>query len=231
MKTSIKLLCLLAFITLSGMLSVDGLLKQQYDRIDWSNPYQDFTAQPLPTLKHVRILGTPDYSEIRIQQGAKPQALIDRQKHTNTSAVEITQKGDTLLVLFHKKGSGWDGPINKDWNFYHTALVLNLPALSSLYMNNVRATISGFETNQLHLTAHHALLKTEKIRIAGLLTVQTENQAFAILGGDLCGTLQATVRDSSGVELERIAPNQLITNVAPRAELRLKGNQLRAMKD
>lgn len=231
MKTSIKLLCLLAVITLTGMLSVDGLLKQQYDRIDWSNPYQGFTARPLSNVRHVRISGTPDHSEIRIQQGVKPQALIDPQKHTNASGIEIAQKGDTLLVTFNKKGGGWDSPIDEERNSYHTTLVLNLPMLSSLYVNNVRVTVSGFETDQLSLTAHHARLKTEKIRVSGTLTVQTENQAFAILDADACGTLQATVRDSSGVNLENIRPNRLITNVAPRAELRLKGNQLGAMKN
>ena len=227
MKTSIKLLCLLAVITLTGMLSVNGLLKQQYDRIDWSNPYQDFVIKPLPVLRHVRISGTPEYG-IRIQQGAKSQALLGPE--LNASVLEISQQGDTLLVTFNKKGSNWDGPIDSEWDNYHTGLVLNLPALSSLYVNNVRANVSGFETDQLSLTAHHARLRTEKIRVPGQLTVQTEKRAFAILDADTCGILRVTVRDLSGANLEKVRPDRLITNVAPGAELRLKGNQLGAMK-
>lgn len=227
MKTSTKLLCLLAVITLTGMLSVNSLLKQQYDRIDWNNPYQDFVVKPLPALRHVCISGTPEYG-IQIQQGAKSQALLGPE--LNASVLEISQQGDTLLVTFNKKGSGWDGPIDSEWDNYQTGLVLNLPALSSLYVNNVRANVSGFETNQLSLTAHHARLRTEKIRVPGQLTVQMENHAFAILDADTCGILRVTVRDSSGANLERVKPNHLITNVAPGAELRLKGNQLGVMK-
>lgn len=224
MKTSIKLLCLLAVVTLTGMLSINHLLKQQYDKIDWNNPYQNFRIKLLPNIQHVRISGMPDAYEVRVQQGAKPQVLLNPE--IKASAVEITQKGDTLLVIVNKKGDGWDGPIDKDWNSYQAALVLNLPALSSLYANNVRAKVSGFDTDQMSLTAHQALLTTEKIRVSGQLTVQTENRAFASLGADTCGTLRVTMRDSSGLNLDGIRPGLLLTDVAPKAELRLKGQQL-----
>ncbi|MCY7356092.1 MAG: hypothetical protein LH609_01215 [Rudanella sp.] len=227
MKTSIKLLCLLAIISLTGMLSVDGLLKQQYDRIDWSNPYQNFVVNSLPALRHVRISGTPGFV-IHLQQNAKSQALLD--PDLTGHRFVTTQRGDTLLVVFKTKDNGWDGPIDKEWEYYRTALVLNLPALSSLSVNNVRVKVSGFETNQLSLIAHHARLITEKIRVSGTLSMQTENRAFAILNAYTCGTLRAIVRDSSGVQLDEIRPNRLITNVASGGELRIKGNQLGVMK-
>jgi hypothetical protein len=225
MKTSFKLLCLLAVVTLTGMLSVDGLLKQQYDRIDWSNPYQDFKPQPLPALRHLRISGTPG-CVIHLQQSPKPQALLDPGLTGHRFAT--TQKGDTLTVLVETKDNGLDGPINTEWDFYRPALVLNLPALSSLYVKNVRTKISGFETNQLSLTAHHARLMTEKLRVSSTLTVQTENGAFAILNADSCGILRATVRDSSGVNLADIRPGRFLHTVAPKGEIRVRGQQLGA---
>ncbi len=227
MKTSVKLLCLLAVLTLTGMLSVDGLLKQQYDRIDWNNPYQDFKPQPLPALRHLRISGTPGFV-IHLQQNAKSQALLDPDLKGHRFAT--TQQGDTLLVTFTTKDNGWDGPIDREWEYYRTALILNLPALSSLYVNNVRTKISGFQTDKLSLTAHHARLTTEKLRVPGTLSIQTENWAYAIINADTCGTLRATVRDSSGLKLDGIRPGHLITNVAPGAELRLRGQQLEVIQ-
>ena len=226
MKTSIKLLCLLAVITLTGMLSVNGLLKQQYDRIDWTNPYQNFTTQPIPALRHVRISGTPDY-EIKLERNASAQALLD--PDLSGHIFKTDRRGDTLLITFTAKGKGWNGPIDDEWPGF-VALVLHLPELNSLYTNNVRVTVSGFETPQLSLTAHHARLFTEKMRINGTLTVQTENQGFALIRADSCKTLRATLRDSSSMNLNSIHPIRLITDVAPKAGLRLKGQQLGAMK-
>ncbi len=222
MKTSIKLLGLLAAVTLTGMVSINSLLKRQYDKIDWSNPYQNFTAKPLPSLKHVRISGTPDY-EIKIERSATPQALLDPDMKGHIFKTE--QRGDTLLVTFTTKGNGWDGPIDGESDGL-VGLVLHLPELSSLFANNVRITVSGFETPQLNLTAHHARLLTEKMRVNGTLTVQTENHGFALIRADTCGILRATLRDESSMNLSDVRPAHLITRVAPRAELRLRGQQL-----
>jgi len=223
MKTSIKLLCLLAIVTLTGMLSVNTLLLQQFDKIDWSNPYQNFTVKPLPPLRHVRISGTPDF-EIKLERSASAQALLypDLSGHI----FKTTQRGDTLLVTFTTKGDGWDGPIDSELIYNPLGLVLHLPELSSLYANNVRVTVSGFDTPQLSLTAHHARLLTEKMRVTGTLAVQTENHGFALIRADTCGTLRATLRDSSSMNLSDVRPAHLITRVAPRAELRLRGQQL-----
>ncbi len=223
MKTSIKLLCLLAVVTLTGMLSVDGLLKQEYDKIDWSNPHQGFTIKPLPALRHVRISGTPGFV-ILLQKDATAQALLD--PDLNGHRFTTTQRGDTLLVVLETKDTGWDGPIDNEWDFYRTALVLNLPALSSLFVNNVRVKVNGFETDQLSLTAHHARLITEKIRVSGTLSVQTENRAYATLNTDTCGILRATVRDSSGLNMDGIRPGRFISDIAPKGEIRLRGHQL-----
>lgn len=222
MKTSIKLLGLLAVVTLTGMASINSLLFRQYDKIDWSNPYQNFTTKALPALKHVRISGTPDF-EIKLERSVSAQALLDPDLSGHLFKTE--QRGDTLLVTFSTTGSGLDGPIDGESDGL-VGLVLHLPELSSLYANNARVTVSGFESPQLSLTAHHARLLTEKMRIKGTLTVQTENQGFALIHADTCGTLRASLHDSSSMNLSDVRPAHLITKVAPGAELRLRGQQL-----
>lgn len=69
MKASYILLSVLAIVTLTGMVATDVLLKQQYDKIDWTNPYQNYEKRSLPTAKHWVIVGTST-QEIIVERSA-----------------------------------------------------------------------------------------------------------------------------------------------------------------
>lgn len=76
MKTSHILLTIVAVVTLTGMVATDVLLKQQYDKVDWSDPYQDFDRRTLPSAKHWIIDSAPT-DEIMVEQSIGPaQALV-----------------------------------------------------------------------------------------------------------------------------------------------------------
>ena len=76
MKTSHILLALIAVITLTGMVATDLLLKQQYDKINWRNAYQDFKKRDSPNARHWVVTGTPVGEVIVVRTTDKPQALI-----------------------------------------------------------------------------------------------------------------------------------------------------------
>lgn len=97
MKTSHILLALITVITLTGMVATDLLIKQQYDKIDWRNTYQDFKKQDLPNARHWVVTGTPTSEIIVVKTIDKPQALIAPDE---VKFYRVRLQGDTAFVSF-----------------------------------------------------------------------------------------------------------------------------------
>ena len=147
MKTSHILIALIAVITLTGMIATDVLLKQQYDKIDWSNPYQDFERRPLPAAKHLVIEGAPT-SEIIIERSAdSTQALL---LPSMANSYRTRQRDDTLFVSFRMNYDGESRDPHNDIGYELPAgMVLRLPDLQSLRITNGRLTLRKFKPAQL----------------------------------------------------------------------------------
>lgn len=230
MKTSIKLLCLLAVVTLTGMVSINVLLKKQYDLLDWSNPYQSYISRPLPALRHVHIVGKLGY-QVLIRQ--HPQASVLINPDFPLSKFQVSQRGDTLLIKLSAADSNATGPVYEPWDEWEKNqpdIALNLPELNSLEATNVRIAVDGFSATNLSLTSRHALLKTKRIRVPGSLAVQAQNGSIVRLNADTCGVLLVTARDSVSVSLDKIDPVRILPTIAPKAELRVRGQQVEQLQ-
>ncbi|TAE24591.1 MAG: hypothetical protein EAZ91_20230 [Cytophagales bacterium] len=230
MKTSIKLLCLLAVIALTGMVSIDLLLKEQYEKIDWSNPYQNFIRKPLPALRHVRIMGIPDH-QVLIRQN--PESFLLIEPDSRQAQLQTSQKGDTLVVDFSSPKYNWQSSMYEPWGEWdknQADIVLNLPVLNSLDATFGKVVLDGFTADTMTLTCRRALLKTKHIQVQSTLFVQMQSGSRAWLDADRCGTLVVTARDSAMVSLEAIKPARLVPTIAPKAELHLRGEQLQGIR-
>lgn len=226
MKTSIKLLILTACVALTGLVSVNALLKPEYDRIDWSNPYQNYVREVVPQLRHVQIMGVPD-CQVLIRQDATPFMLVS--PNLSRAFWQTSQRGDTLLLNFGVRGFTSIGPVKEPrtgWATNQAEIVLNLPILSSLETNNVQVVLEGFLTNSLKIRTKHTLLHTRQLHIADELTIWAYDGSITQLNADSCGVLRLFVQDVSRVQLGNIQPTNIRPVVEPRAELWLRGQTL-----
>jgi hypothetical protein len=230
MKTSIKLLILTACVALTGLVSVNALLKKEYDRIDWSNPYQNFIREAIPPLRHVRVIGYPT-AQVLVRQDPTPSIMAD--PNISRALWQTSQRGDTLLLDFSTTGFTPISPVQEIWSNWATnqaEIVLNLPRLASLDVSHTQIVLDEFLSENLNLTSNHALLHTKRLRIPGTLTVRAENGAIIQLNADSCRVLSLFVQDSSRVQLGNIRPTSIRPVLEPRAELWLSGNQLAKTK-
>ena len=227
MKTSYILLTIIAFITLTGMVTTDMLLKQQYDTIDWRNPYQNFEKRSLPTARHWVIKGTPTAEIVVLESADSLQALV---APDYTRFYSTRQQGDTVFVTFTPDYRGYQLEPRQDASReLGVQLVLRLPALQTLRINDGRVTLSELKKDSLGVTLQNSRLRTAGGRVNSFSIVAGRN-SFAVLGADQYETLQATVQDSSGIWLNDTQVKNFTVKASPRAEVQLTGRALTWVK-
>jgi len=228
MKTSHILLAIIAVIALTGMVATDVLLKQEYDKIDWNDPYQEFERRSLPTVEHVVIEGAPT-AEIIVERTADTaQALL---LPSMANAYRTRQQGDTLFVSFTMNYDGQPRDSHYDIDRELPAgMVLRLPNLQSLRITNGRLTLRRFNSEQLTLSLQNSRLRTNELSVANSVELIAGQNSFAVLGNDRYQSLRTIVRDSSGVRLNNTQTEQFSSDVSPKAEVQLRGQALRWLK-
>lgn len=226
MKTSYVLLAVLLLVTLTSMVATNVLLKQQYEKIDWNNPYQMLDQQTLPPVSNLVIEGAPTV-EIIIEQSNTTQALVDPKL---AKFLRIRQQNDTAYVSFTPDYEGTRPP-RSDADFQiGEDLVLRLPNLQSLRVTNGRITLRKRTTNALSIDLQNTRLRTSGLIVNGPVTLITSRNSVAVLGADRYESLRAVVRDSSGIQLNNTQTNVFTPEVSPRAEVQLRGKALRWLK-
>lgn len=224
MKTSHILLIIIAVVTLTGMVATDVLLKRQYEKIDWSDPYQDFKRRTLPTARHWVIEGAPT-DEIIIERSTDTaQALVNYER---AQFFRVRQRGDTAYVVFTPDYDGSHEPKNDAYRELGAGLVLRLPDLGSLRITNGRLTLRERTASTLAIQLENTRLRTNYLTVNGPITLTGSRNSFAVLGTDRYQSLRTIVRDSSGVELNDTRTERFSAEVSPKAEMHLRGQALR----
>lgn len=228
MKTSHSLLAVLTIITLSGMVATDVLLKQQYDKLDWSNPYQAFDHRTLPIAKHIVIEGAP-VAEIIIEKSIDTaQALL---LPSMANSYKYTKNGDTLFVSFTMNYDGQSRDPHQDSNYkLPPGMVLRLPDLQSLRIANGRLTVNNFKAEQLAVSLQNSRLLTNKLTVSKSFSLTVSQNSFAVLGADYYQAIEAIAQDSSGIKLVDSQVDAFHSQLSPKAEIQLKGRSLKWLK-
>ena len=229
MKTSHILLALVAVVTLTGMVATNVLLKQQHDKIDWRDPYQNFEKRALPTAKHWVIEGSPINEIVVIKSTDKPQALVwqDAVKFYRTR-----QQGDTVFVAFTPNfGNYQNEPRSVAYHQLGVGLVLRLPDLQTVRVKNARLTLSELTADKLTISLQESRLRTNQLKISDSFALTASQNSFAVLGpDDQYKSLQTVVQDSSGIQLNNVRTDAFTTQVSPKAEVQLRGQALKWLK-
>lgn len=223
MKTSHILLAALLLVTLTGMVATNVLLKQQYEKIDWKNEYQNFDQRDLPSVRNLVIEGSP-VDEIVIEQRNTAQALVEPER---TKFLRIRQQNDTAYVAFTPDYEGTREPRNDAGNALGTSLVLRLPGLQSLRVTNGRVMLNKRTENALAIILQNTRLFSNGVVVNGPVTLTANQGSVAVLGADQYESLRAVVRDSGGIRLNNTQTNAFMPELSPRAEVQLRGRSLR----
>jgi hypothetical protein len=225
MKTSYILLALIVLITLMGMSATNVLLKQEYDKLDWSNPLQGFEERALPAARHW-VLDGP-INEIVIESGSQTQAFVN----PNRLNYQLKQRGDTMFVTYgiaeknaaelhmYAKNSYRDQEEN-------IQLLIRTPDLKSVRMNNGSLTIRKFTLDSLSLFLMNSRLRTNGLAVTRNCAIDIRQCSKVILGADQYNSLQALVRDSSAIQLGNTQINKLAVTPSSDANVELTGQAL-----
>lgn len=228
MKTSYILLAVIALITLTGLVTTDVLLKQQYAKLDWSDPYQALERRALPVAKHVVIAGAP-VAEIVVEKSANTAQTLLLPSMANS--YKCRTKGDTLFVSFTMNYDGQSRDPHQDINYkLPPGMVLRLPDLQSLRITNGRLTVHNFKAELLTISLQNSRLFTNKLTVSNSFSLTAAQNSFAMLGDDQYKSLQAVVADSSGLQLNNSQVDAFVRTVSPKAEIQLKGEALKWLK-
>ncbi|QDK80447.1 hypothetical protein EXU85_18285 [Spirosoma sp. KCTC 42546] len=228
MKTSYILLAIVAVMALTGMVATDVLLKQQYDKIDWTNPYQEFEHRALPTAKHIRIEAAP-VAEIIVEPSTDTTQVSLLPSMANSYRARL--HNDTLFISFLMN---YDGNVRNPHNDIGSELppgmVLRLPDLQSLYITNGRLTVRKFKSEKLAISIQNSRLRTNKLDVLNLFDLTVRNNSFAELGPDHYQSLHTIAHDSSGVQLNNTQINAFNKELSPQAEIYLRGQAMKWLK-
>lgn len=228
MKTSYILLATVALVTLTGMVATDVLLKQQYEKIDWKNPYQNFEKRTLSTASHWVIEGAPTDEIQLIKTGDKPQALIHPEY---VKFYRVRQQGDTAYVAFTPDYNNYHNePIEDADHELPVRLVLRVPQVKTIRTKNARLTVADLATNQIQIQLENSRLLTRKLAVQGTLDLRESHNSFALFGSDQLALLQLTIQDSSGVELDNAQLGDLSVNASSKAKVYFQGKALKWIK-
>ncbi|QJD79916.1 hypothetical protein [Spirosoma rhododendri] len=226
MKTSYYLLIAAILITLTGMVTTDVLLKREYEKIDWSNPYQFFARRPLPAAKHIVIEGTQS-RDILVETGPQAQALVAPE---DSLFFSFRMQHDTLHVSFNPDTADHQRPIQTVWNSRLTGLVLRLPAFVSVNGINTRLTIQDRTQPTLDVSLQNSVLFANKLTASPSLRLTETQNSFAILRSGSYKAVEVTVQDSSEIHLDGTRIDAFTSTLSDRAEVRLTGQANRWVK-
>ena len=231
MKKSTILLALVAFVALSGMVTSNLLLKQEYDKINWSRPYPTFRQQALPnTIRHV-VIKTFPVASVVIEPSDTARMLV---KPDLASHLKTQQRADTLFVQFTPPGELSATELNpRDMSsvpWKSVGLVLRLPRLQSLHATNSWLTVLKFRPELLTVTLNHSRLEALTVSTVGACRLAVSRGSWAQLGAERFGALAVSVQDSSLLQLLGTTAGVFTREIAPSAGIQFTGGALGLLK-
>lgn len=233
MKTSIKLLIILALGLLVALFGAAISIRQQFDSIDKNDPYARWQKKSLPTFSAIQITG-PSALMVQIEPGNTTRLLADTLNKWRQVAYTYHVDRDTLFLTI-APAAGWLlRPEDTDDEWRNPQLIVQAPALTAVSATNAVCQISDLQGNLLTLTQGGK---------AGRMTLEhlNYNQLNASLSSQCQLTIRSfnnrisraniTVRDSARLFQYSDFTNGFTLQADSTAMLRLTGKALRQMRE
>lgn len=145
MKKSNLYITVLGLIILFGMITTNLILKKEYQKIDLSDPFKNYTSITTKPYSVLDISGSNGYPiEIIHKKTNTIKVLRSRLKHFKSSS-----RNDTLFIQF----TGSNVSMNQRHNSNTpSGIVIEKSKLSSIHLTDVHNRLSGYSNQDLKLS-------------------------------------------------------------------------------
>ncbi len=223
MKTSnILLLSLLAFVLLS-MVGANLSLKQQFDSIDWSNPYRGYTRDSLPAFKYLKITGIPS-RYVAIESGETFE-IWKANKENQQFTLGWELHGDTLVVVQKEEPS--DFSYNSESIFeWSPDAYIKVPDIEGIYSSS-RLRITGLKGSSLDVFQEGSKMLFNQNALDSLRILGTSNSFLTLDSTNQIGVASIQMRNTSSLIIEKNAVKSLHLQADSITQIRVPGYLLR----
>ncbi len=223
MKLSTQLLIALVGVILCLMVSVNILLKKQYDENGGGEPLalKELTKKPF---KHLIINGYTDL-DIVVKQGDSSSVQIARNPDyvVNTKMI-----GDTLIVDFPNGNWYKPQPYSKNFHTNRENFVILTPQLVSVQSARTAFDLMGFKQENLKVNlTENAKLIFKDSQIKQLNISLKGNSAVDFFGKSSVQILNALVKDSSVLVLTHLQVQKTNIQADDEALITLSGKNMK----
>ena len=217
MKTSNQLILLIVLIFFGAIIGSAMILKQEYQKIDFDDPFYGLVRNELPDYSVVKLKGDT-WGRADIRHGEHYEFLYP----AGQDFFKFEVRSDTLVIEY-------TGKARRD--FTTTAYVL-APQLSSVYSEGFGFRLHAWQSGslQLHYSGENGFLSLTDNRFEQITVKLSNGGTFRLEEGNLIGLADIQVMDSSTLVIEQAQIDSLVLNTTPEAKVQLPGALLEKIK-
>ena len=223
MKTSVILFLLSIAVALTGMVSYNLLLKKEYDKIDWSNPYQFYKPQPIRAASHLVLNGNPNH-EFLVEYSPTASLLV---RPEDAYALRYHQTDDTLFIDYKPIERYTIKPKNMTSHSFPVRILLRLPDLKQIKASRAHLVVQNFNVDSLTVDTNFTRLTLFNVRVSNSATISLRKESYLEFGAGSYQQMGMRVYDASGFDLHDAQIKQFNPVISDQTEVRLSGQALK----
>jgi hypothetical protein len=147
MKKSSLILLILAALFIASLIGSDLVLKNEYDRIDKSDPFWNYTKLNKGVFHHISMTGSNVTRVSFIPGPNSSMGVLNYWETQLRSRIESSISNDTLFIKFRERT---DPPDIRNWMKYHVLVTISCPHLISV--SGLNSNLDIFKLNQKGLS-------------------------------------------------------------------------------
>lgn len=217
MKTSNKLITLIVLIFFGAIFGTSMILKQEYEKIDFDDPFYGLNRNELAPFSAIKLKGEP-WGRIEIRYDEHYAFLHPY----GQDLFKYKVLSDTLFIAY-------TGKTRRD--FTTTAYVL-APQLSHVYSEGFGYRLHGWQSDsvQLNYVGENGFLTLTDNQFEQISVHVSKGGTCRLEEGNQLGKASIVVRDSSNLIIERSRVDSLRLDAEPQAKVQLPGSLLEKVK-
>ena len=220
MKTSNKLLIVVAFITLIAMLGSNLEIQAKYKKIKTDDLFPGYISKTV-TPFHVIVLKGNLNGFVEIQAG-KTNGIMAHPIFDKNTKSEI--HGDTLEVsLIYPERSNFT---QTDVTGYGPTIHIDASNLTEVISTDISYKIKGLKTAQLKLHANGGYTLLDSTNIEQITAVYQKEAMLKIADNNKLGRTDIHIRDKSELNIEKNIFTSLGMDIDSTARVTIPGNML-----
>lgn len=221
MKTSNKLFVVLFTFVLLLVIGANLVLKAEYDKINFSDPFHGYALSPTPAFKAVRVLGNLPGS-VRLQRGS---AFEVRVSQNRAEHLQWQLQGDTLVIEYIQPETENRLNVNQlpreiylDQALQFPLVYVMAPTLQTVQSESTTVLRDWQEAEMMvAVTGRHLILDQNNI---GQLSLTASQGCFTeIKNSNQIETASVVLQDSSSLQVKKDVFTAVRLQASPHASV------------